>query len=65
MSRAAIKKALDRYKLRTIRVRDEPRWAVFDGPKQVTNANGYDTALFQQRELTIDAIEQITGGKEC
>jgi hypothetical protein len=47
VSRAKIERALDRYKLRALRVRDEPRWAVFDGQKQVTNATRYDAALKQ------------------
>lgn len=59
MSRARIGGALERYKVRTLPVKGRPRWAVFDGKLQVTNAAGYDPALRQQRALTIDLIEEI------
>jgi hypothetical protein len=60
MSAAKIARALGRFKLRPLRVRDEPRWAVYDGEKQVTSAAGYDAALKKQRAMTVAAIMEIT-----
>lgn len=65
MSRARIGAALERYKVRSLPVKGKPRWAVFDGKTQATNAAGYDAALRSQRSLTIDLIEKIMGGNEC
>jgi len=62
MNRGKVMQALDRFKVRTLRVRDTTRWAVFDGRTQVTNAGNYDPTLKRQRELTADAIVALFTG---
>lgn len=65
MNRAKqIERALDRLKVRTMKVRGDTQWAVYDGRKQVTNASGYTAALQRQRALTVELIEKICGGND-